>query len=141
MTTIINELRRLKNDARHERFETTPTIPATTVQDAIELVASQPVAVSPTVVNASPYAVQDEDSYLLVKVVPAIINLPTVASRGGRPLTIKDGTSTAGQPGNNITINAAGGDTIDTLASIVINQDSGSFSLVPPPGQTDWNIT
>lgn len=139
MTMVKTDLGKMRESAKTERFMPSASIRATNVQDAIEAVAGQPKVVVPTHVTVTPYNATASDSYLLVDVAgPVTINLPTIASRGGLPLTIKDGSSAAAT--NNITIIPNGAETIDTLAQIVITQDSGAFNIVPPPGETDWNI-
>ena len=80
-------------------------------------------------VTATPIVVAPTDQIINCKITtPAACTLPTAASRGGVPLTFKDlGQATA----SNITLTAAGGDTIDGAASYVLRNNFAWVTLVP----------
>lgn len=80
-------------------------------------------------VTATPFGVGASDMILNCKITsPAACTLPSAASRLGVPVTINDlGQATA----NNITLTAAGGDTIDGAATYVIRDNFGYVTLLP----------
>lgn len=81
-------------------------------------------------VTAGPVTVQTTDQILNLNLsAPTTITLPSAASRVGAALTFKDVGAQAGT--NNITITAGGGDTIDGRASVVLNTNHQSITLVP----------
>lgn len=85
---------------------------------------------SVTVVTYVPVAT---DSLLLVNRAGAVaINLPTAVTMNGAPLAVKDISGVAHT--NNITITPNGSETIEGLASIVINIDYGGYWLYPITG-------
>lgn len=111
-------------------FEPGSGLTATDVQHAIQEIASVPVPITQTNVATSPYVPVQGDTLLWVDTTAArVINLPTGASRSGRPLEIKDITGTAFT--NNITINPNGAETIDGLASLLIDINFGGYRLYP----------
>src|SRR5580765_7534956 len=98
MTMVRTNLDNTRERARQLRFEPTGTISATSVQKAIEEVASEAAVnpPAPTVVTASPYAATTTDVFIYVNFAGAVtINLPAAAAwlaanPNGLPLTIKD---------------------------------------------------
>lgn len=141
MTTVRTDLRNTRESARLIRFETVGVITETNVQKAIERVLTAPKAIVPTPVDVadSPYSVQLSDTYLSVDTSggPVSIVLPTAASRGGFPLTIKDGSGDAAT--NNITITPNGSETIDGLSSLTISIPYGFQNLTPNSG-VGWQM-
>lgn len=132
MTTIATDMRVTVESAKRIRFEQASGIAATNVQDAITQSAAIPQILSPTSVSSSPFVPSNGDTVLWVDTTSArIINLPTGAARGGVPLEVKDITGNGAV--NTITINAAGGETVDGLAAWVINIDYGGVKLYPKP--------
>jgi hypothetical protein len=103
------------------------------------IVAAQP-ARNQRSVTTTPIAVGASDMILNCKVTsPSACTLPAAASRLGLPVTFKDlGQATA----NNITITAAGGDTIDGAATHVIRNNFGYVTLVPfnDGTNTGWSV-
>ena len=80
--------------------------------------------------TTTPIVVQSTDQIISTNVSsgPAACTLPSAASRVGVPLTFKDlGQASA----HNITLTAAGGDTIDGAATYVIRDNFGYVTLVP----------
>lgn len=80
-------------------------------------------------VTTTPIGVGASDQIINCKITsPAACTLPSAASRLGSKVTFKDlGQATA----NNITLTAAGGDTIDGAATYVIRDNFGYVTLVP----------
>lgn len=92
---------------------------------------------STTSVTTTPYIPLSTDSQLEVNIAgAAVVNLPTVASRNGLPLYIKDVSGAANT--NNITINRNGADTIEGLTSVTIKDAYGGYLLFPVG--TTWLI-
>ncbi len=93
MTTIRTQLWNLE-DARRWRFEPTPLIPDTNVQQAIERAATIPPTISATPVSvaSSPYSVLPTDVVLYVDTStgPVSIVLGPSASRNGLSIEILD---------------------------------------------------
>lgn len=92
-----------------------------------------------TVVNVSPYTVLDGDVYLLVTADGAVtINLPPGSAQ--RTLWIKDKASARanGAATDNITVVAAGAETIDGLGQLVLNADNVAVQL--RFSGTEWSI-
>lgn len=86
-----------------------------------------------TSVASSPYTVLSTDTFILVNTGTTItIDLLLSADAAGYPVTIKDSTGTAST--NNITITAAGSDTIEGDATLLINTDYGGYILYPISG-------
>lgn len=132
MPVVRTDLRNTRESARRLRFEPASPLTATDVQKAIEQVLTLPQTVNPTNVAVSPYAPVLADSVLWVDTSAArVINLPTGASRAGRPLQIKDITGSAFA--NNITINPSGAETVDGLAPLLIDINYGGYTLYPKP--------
>lgn len=80
--------------------------------------------------TATPIVVAGTDQIISTKISsgPAACTLPSAASRAGVPLTFKDlGQASA----HNITLTAAGGDTIDGAATYVLNNNFAWVTLVP----------
>lgn len=79
--------------------------------------------------TTTPITVGPTDQIISTKITSAAAcTLPSAASRVGVPVTFKDlGQASA----HNITITAAGGDTIDGAASFVMNINYASVTLVP----------
>jgi hypothetical protein len=100
--------------------------------------ASSAGGVEVTVVSASPATLTNSTSeqVILVDVSPCTINMPAVAT-GAAPVTVKDRTGSA-SGGTPITINAAGGETIDGESTKQISVGYGSVTLVP--NGTEWSI-
>lgn len=136
MAVLKTDLRNTQESAKRERFEPTGAIIATNVQDAISQVATTPVGVNATPVNSgmSPYAPLPTDSVLYVDSTggPVVINMPLAVARGGLALTIKDVGGSAST--NNITINASGAETIDSITPMLIASDFGGYKLNPRSG-------
>lgn len=137
MTVIGTDMRVTVESAKRIRFYK-GSIPATNVQDAIELVASTPATVAPTPVTGSPFAPTNSDNILWVNTSTGakVVNLQSGALRAGLPLEVKDITGQAST--NNITINAFGGEFIDGLAAWTINIDYGGVRLYPKTDGTGW---
>lgn len=105
------------------------------VSDALTLMGQQ--VYGSTAVTAASYAPVASDALLFVNRAGAVaINLPSAASRGQYPLTIKDISGAANT--NNITINRNGSDTIDGATSLVIDVGYGTYKLVAITG--GWAI-
>lgn len=133
MSQVRTDLRDTRERARELRVEPTGSITQTNVQKALEQLSTQPPAVASTSVTTamSPYAVQSSDNALYVDSTagPVQILLQLAALRNGVPLVVKDVAGFGNT--NNITITPAGGQTIDLLASLVINADFGGYQLNP----------
>lgn len=118
MTQIATSLRETRESAKRLRFESSVTIPATNVQDAITQGTSSG---SPTPVNSamSPYAPVPADRILMVDTSagPVIIQMPLSATRGD--LEIKDATGNAGV--NAISVLRSGAETIDGMITYPID--------------------
>ena len=97
---------------------------------------------APTIVTAAgTYNVAATDTVVLInKTVSAAasVQLPTIASRFGVPIVVKDFKGDAA--GNNITILPSGAETIEGAANKVITTNYGRFKLVPIAGQTKWYV-
>ena len=81
-------------------------------------------------VTSGPISILSTDRILnLACPAPATVTLPAYALQAGVPLTFKEvgGLATA----NNITIAAAGGETIDGQASILLDTNYESITLIP----------
>ncbi len=130
---VRTNLNTTRQAAREIVFEPTAPITATDLQEAVEQIATQPAPpISPTNIAATPYAPVIGDTLLWVDTSTAkVIDLPTGASRAGRLLQIKDITGNANT--NNITINPAGGETIDGLSPMLIDVDFAGVTLYPKP--------
>lgn len=97
-------------------------------------------------VTVTPYAARLVDRIIRVNYAgAAVVNLPATNSGNalaiprpgaGASVTVKDISGAAAT--NNITINAAAGETIDGSASVVINKNYGHLELVS--NGTGWNI-
>lgn len=135
MAVVKTDLRNTRESARELRFEPTGAITQTNVQKAIEQVSTTPVGISSTAINfaMSPYIPLSSDSVLYVDSTggAVVINMPLAAARGGLALTVKDVGGAAST--NNITINASGAETIDSLAAVLIASDFGGYQLNPRP--------
>lgn len=133
MSIVRTDLRDTRERARELRFEPVGALTARDVQKAIEQTATQPQAVTGTAVNAaaSPYSVLSTDYTLYVdsSAGPVTILLQPSAARVGVPLVVKDVGGVANT--NNITLTPSGAETIDNLASLVINADFGGYRLNP----------
>jgi len=122
----------VQSTADNEIYMSTNAVVATYTQ----ITNSGSPAVSATIVAASPYTVLASDSILLVDVSPCTINLLAIAG-ANKELAIKDRTGSA-SGGTPLTINAAGGETIDGEATQQIVVGYGSVTLVP--NGTEWSI-
>lgn len=123
-------------------YDPTAPLTATNVQDAIEQVQAE-VAVlgtpgyNPTVVTfaMSPYTPVITDTVLLVDTTGGAVSIqmPLSAARltasGYVPLIVKDDVGNAAVSA--ITINRAGGETIDGLTAYVIDSNYTSVNLQP----------
>lgn len=90
-----------------------------------------------TLVVATPYSVNTNDSILLVNVGgPAVLNLPDIATYVGPGLRIKDWAGIAA--GSNITVNAHAGQTIDGNPSVTLSVNYTAIDLIPYG--TNWAI-
>ncbi len=91
-------------------------------------------------VTAGPVVIVDSDRILNLNLSGSLtITLPGFASRNGVPLTFKDvGRKATANP---LTIAAAAGETIDGNASIALNTNAQSITLVPANDgvNTGWN--
>jgi hypothetical protein len=105
-----------------------------TTTAAIAGLASSGFVVNTTVVESgSSYTVQPSDTFIIVdKTVGSAttINLLPSADKVGF-VYIKDGKGDAGT--NNITITAAGSDTMDGLGSVTISTNYGLLAVLPNP--------
>lgn len=130
MALLKTDLRNTRESAREIRFEPTGVITQTNVQKAIEQATTTPQGISGTDVNfaASPYIVLTSDTVLYVDSTggAVAIVLPTPASRGGKPLTIKDVGGAADT--NNISLT---GQAIDGLTPYPIASPYGGVRLYP----------
>jgi len=91
-------------------------------------------------VTAGPVVIVDSDRILNLNLSGSLtITLPGFASRNGVPLTFKDVGRMA--TANPLTIAAAAGETIDGNASIALNTNAQSITLVPANDgvNTGWN--
>lgn len=136
MTTVRTDLGNTKESARRIRVETFGSITETNIQEALEQIASQPIAIVPTTVAfaASPYTVLATDVALYVDTAGGAItiNLQASAIRAGVPIIIKDVTGHA--LANNIALVANGAETTDGQASYSIGADFGGVTLNPLAG-------
>jgi len=136
MSTIRTDLGNTKESARHLRVEPFGSITETNIQEALEQIASQPIAIVPTAIAfaASPYTVLATDVALYVDTAGGAItiNLPAEATRAGIPLLIKDVTGHAAA--NNISLVGNGAETTDGLATYPISADFGGVTLNPLTG-------
>jgi hypothetical protein len=136
MPQIHTNLRTTRESARQLRFEPTGPVTQTDVQKAIEQVSTTPQAISATsiAVADSPYTVPASVSVLYVDSSggAVTVNLSLAAARLGVPLVIKDIGGAASS--NNITINRAGAETIDSLTAITLSADYGGVRLNPRTG-------
>jgi hypothetical protein len=83
-----------------------------------------------TAVTSTPYIPVAADALLLVNRAGVVaVNLPAASSRSGYPLMVKDASGAAQT--NNITITPNGVETIEGLASLVIDTAYGGFWLFP----------
>ena len=87
------------------------------------------------------YNVTTETTLFINKAIPAAhnINLPTVASRNGIPIIIKDCVGNAASFVATIVPNGA--ERIDGLAALPINSNYGGFKLVPVTSLGGWSIS
>lgn len=103
----------------------------------LDLSAATSAAAGIREVVATPDAVAATDKILLVNVGgAAVLNLPAIATYTGPGLRIKDYAGIAAA--SNITINAAGGETIDGAASVVLTTNYIAIDLIPYG--TNWAI-
>lgn len=142
MTIIRTNLGETRERARQIRFDQSTLIPRTDVQSAIEQVENEILAVlapiTIVVVSGSGTIAATAVLVQTTQAAPITLTLPssvTWLATSGRyvSLQIWDASGTV-SVGNTVTINAAGGQTIDGLASVTINNDYGGYLFLPKTG-------
>jgi len=91
-----------------------------------------------TSVSSSPYAVLASDHHISVTTasVAITLNLPAIVDGTEYHIKDQDGNSA----GKNITVSPNGSDTIENAASLVINTNGASITLVGNSTTTNWEV-
>jgi hypothetical protein len=90
-----------------------------------------------TEVAAGPYSVTDAHYAFMIDTSVAItFNLPTAVGRTGQVYVFKD--RTGGAAANNVTITPSGAETVDGGATLVINANKGTYTIMS--NGTNWFI-
>lgn len=92
------------------------------------------------VATTSPVTVVATSDHVVVTklAAPGAVSVNLPAGSNGQEFTIVDGTGDAGA--NNITINRAGGDTINGATTYVISSNRGCVKLKYSAAETDWKV-
>lgn len=83
-------------------------------------------------ITSSPVSVNEDVDLIIVKAGADVINFPAIADFKDRVLGLLNIS------GSTVTVNAAGGDTVDSAASLIVI-DRTSITFTPDQSASDWN--